>query len=331
MLTDRSPWVPGRPVRGAAAPGGTPTPRSSPRCARSSTRCGSGATSALRELTKRFDGCDPPRAARPRRRSRRRARRLDPSLRAALEFASDQILAYHESQREAEAQARAPGRPRARARGPGRPGRALRSRGPRRVPVDGADDRDPGAHRGRARDRAVRTARLRRRAIRRMRRSRPPRSPASTRCTASVARRRSRRWRTAPSRFAPVDVIVGPGNRYVAAAKREVQGIVGIESLAAESELAVIADDSTNPEWVAADLLAQAEHGPGGLAVVITWSERFADAVDAKPRARGSNATARRAEAEATLAHRVAGSCSSTARRTRSRSPTRSRPSTCSS
>ena len=97
-----------------------------------------------------------------------------------------------------------------------------------------------------------------------------------------------------------VDVIVGPGNRYVAAAKREVQGVVGIESLAAESELAVIADDSTNPEWVAADLLAQAEHGPGGVAVVITWSERFADAVDASLATRLEQTT-RRIEAEATL------------------------------
>ena len=100
--------------------------------------------------------------------------------------------------------------------------------------------------------------------------------------------------------IAPVDVIVGPGNRYVTVAKREVQGVVGIESLAAESELAVIADGSTNPEWVAADLLAQAEHGPGGLAVVITWNEEFADAVDAALTCRLEH-TARRAEAAATL------------------------------
>jgi histidinol dehydrogenase len=100
--------------------------------------------------------------------------------------------------------------------------------------------------------------------------------------------------------IAPVDVIVGPGNRYVTTAKREVQGVVGIESLAAESELAVIADGSTNPEWVAADLLAQAEHGPGGLAVVITWNESFADAVDAAL-ARRLGQTTRQAEAAATL------------------------------
>jgi histidinol dehydrogenase len=99
---------------------------------------------------------------------------------------------------------------------------------------------------------------------------------------------------------AAVDVIVGPGNRYVTVAKREVQGVVGIESLAAESELAVIGDGSTNPEWVAADLLAQAEHGPGGVAVVITWNEEFADAVDAAL-ARRLERTTRQAEAAATL------------------------------
>ena len=127
----------------------------------------------------------------------------------------------------------------------------------------------------------------------------------------------------------PVDVVVGPGNRYVAAAKREVQGVVGIESLAAESELAVIADDSTNPEWVAADLLAQAEHGPGGVAVVITWSERFADAVDAQLAAR-LELTVRRTEAEATLTSGgrlllVDNAAQAIAW------PTRSHPSTCSS
>ena len=64
----------------------------------------------------------------------------------------------------------------------------------------------------------------------------------------------------------------------------------------------MIADDSTDPEWVAADLLAQAEHGPGGVAVVITWSEQFADAVDAQPRGAARARRPRRTEAEATLA-----------------------------
>ncbi|MCB0974143.1 MAG: histidinol dehydrogenase [Actinobacteria bacterium] len=69
-----------------------------------------------------------------------------------------------------------------------------------------------------------------------------------------------------------VDVIVGPGNRYVALAKREVNGVVGIDSMAGPSELVVVADKDAPPAFVAADLLAQAEHGPDGKAVVISDS-----------------------------------------------------------
>ena len=79
----------------------------------------------------------------------------------------------------------------------------------------------------------------------------------------------------------PVDVIVGPGNRYVALAKREVAGIVGIDSFAGPSEVVVVADGSVAPRFAAADLLAQAEHGPGGAAVLVTWDADVADAVDA--------------------------------------------------
>jgi histidinol dehydrogenase len=79
----------------------------------------------------------------------------------------------------------------------------------------------------------------------------------------------------------PVDVIVGPGNRYVALAKREVAGIVGIDSFAGPSEVVVVADGSVPAAFAAADLLAQAEHGPGGSAVLVTWEESVADAVDA--------------------------------------------------
>jgi histidinol dehydrogenase len=79
----------------------------------------------------------------------------------------------------------------------------------------------------------------------------------------------------------PVDVIVGPGNRYVALAKREVAGTVGIDSFAGPSEVVVVADGSVPPEFAAADLLAQAEHGPGGTAILITWVTEVADAVEA--------------------------------------------------
>jgi len=78
----------------------------------------------------------------------------------------------------------------------------------------------------------------------------------------------------------PVDVIVGPGNRYVALAKREVAGVVGIESNAGPSEVVVVADASVPAQLVAADLIAQAEHGPDGAAVLVTWDDAVADAVD---------------------------------------------------
>jgi histidinol dehydrogenase len=78
----------------------------------------------------------------------------------------------------------------------------------------------------------------------------------------------------------PADVIVGPGNRYVALAKREVAGVVGIESTAGPSEVVVVADGSAPARLVAADLIAQAEHGPGGAAVLVTWDDAVADAVD---------------------------------------------------
>jgi histidinol dehydrogenase len=79
--------------------------------------------------------------------------------------------------------------------------------------------------------------------------------------------------------IAPVDVIYGPGNAYVALAKREVAGVVGTDT-AGPSEVAVVADDTADPRLAAADLVAQTEHGPDGAAVLVTWSETVADAVD---------------------------------------------------
>lgn len=78
------------------------------------------------------------------------------------------------------------------------------------------------------------------------------------------------------------DVVVGPGNRYVTAAKKLVSGDVGIDLLAGPSELVVLADDTADPATVAADLLAQAEHDPDALPVLVTISESLADAVDAE-------------------------------------------------
>lgn len=98
----------------------------------------------------------------------------------------------------------------------------------------------------------------------------------------------------------PVDVIVGPGNVYVALAKREVAGRVGTDTVAGPSEVAVVADEHADPELVAADLLAQAEHGPGGAAVLITWHEPLVAAVEAAL-ARRLDTAPRRSEIEATL------------------------------
>jgi histidinol dehydrogenase len=78
-----------------------------------------------------------------------------------------------------------------------------------------------------------------------------------------------------------VDVIVGPGNRYVAEAKRQLAGTVGIDSVAGPSELVVVASGDADPELVAADLLAQAEHGPDGLVVAISPDGSLLDGIEA--------------------------------------------------
>lgn len=79
--------------------------------------------------------------------------------------------------------------------------------------------------------------------------------------------------------IAPVDKIVGPGNAYVAAAKKQVFGQVGIDSIAGPSEILVIADSDNDPDWIAADLLSQAEHDVSSQSVLIADNEEFADAV----------------------------------------------------
>src|SRR6201996_7778396 len=79
----------------------------------------------------------------------------------------------------------------------------------------------------------------------------------------------------------PVDKIVGPGNAFVTAAKRRVYGAVGIDALAGPSEIVVVADGANRPDWIAADLLSQAEHDPAAQAILITDDEAFAAKVEA--------------------------------------------------
>ncbi|WP_394270411.1 histidinol dehydrogenase [Qipengyuania sp.] len=85
-------------------------------------------------------------------------------------------------------------------------------------------------------------------------------------------------------RIAPVDVVTGPGNAWVAEAKRQLYGVVGIDMVAGPSEILVIADRHNDPEWIAADLLSQAEHDPASQSILITDDRAFAaqveDAID---------------------------------------------------
>jgi len=79
-----------------------------------------------------------------------------------------------------------------------------------------------------------------------------------------------------------VDLVTGPGNIFVAAAKRLVRSVVGIDSEAGPTEIAILADDTADPSHVAADLISQAEHDPMAASVLVTTSESLADAVDAE-------------------------------------------------
>jgi histidinol dehydrogenase len=101
--------------------------------------------------------------------------------------------------------------------------------------------------------------------------------------------------------IAPVDVIAGPGNMYVALAKRLVAGHVGIAAaFAGPSEIVVVADETTPVDLAAIDLMVQAEHGPDGLSWLITWSAEVADAVAERLETLVA-AAPRRAEIEATM------------------------------
>jgi len=81
-------------------------------------------------------------------------------------------------------------------------------------------------------------------------------------------------------RIRPVDVVTGPGNAWVAEAKRQLYGVVGIDMVAGPSEILVIADGKNDPEWIAADLLSQAEHDPTSQSILITDDAGFARQVE---------------------------------------------------
>ena len=119
-------------------------------------------------------------------------------------------------------------------------------------------------------------ARRRIRGGRRPRSSRPSTWRAPTRSTASAASRRSPRWPWGRRRSPRSTCWSGPGNAYVAEAKRQLFGRVGIDLLAGPTETLVIADETVDAELCATDLLGQAEHGPDSPAILLTTSETLA-------------------------------------------------------
>ncbi len=98
-------------------------------------------------------------------------------------------------------------------------------------------------------------------------------------------------------RIAPVDVITGPGNAWVAEAKRQLYGVVGIDMVAGPSEIVVVADGRNDPDWTAADLLSQAEHDPTSQSILFTddagFADRVAEAVERQLATLATEATAR--------------------------------------
>jgi histidinol dehydrogenase len=253
---------------------------------------------ALRELTARFDGCDLELFRIPEADKQGALAELPNESRAALELARDQIAAWHEAQREKEARHV-------------RLGVEVREH---IVPVERAGCYVPG---GRAQypSSVLMTAIPARIAgVPEVVLCVPPDADgfvAPIVLAAAALAGVDEVYRVGGAQaiaalafgtetIRPVDVIVGPGNAYVAEAKRQVFGIVGIDSLAGPSEVAIVADEHVDPEWVAADLLAQAEHGPGGAATLIVWDEDVAARVDLALEALLITAT-RRDEAEATL------------------------------
>jgi histidinol dehydrogenase len=256
---------------------------------------------AVRELTKKFDGVDVDELRVPDEQVNAARDAIAPDLRAALEAAQDNILAYHRTQLHPD----------------GRHERAGVTIRDLAVPVDRAGLYIPGGRAPLASTVLMTAAPARVAGVDRVAMCSPPGpdgrlAPAILAAAAIAGVDEVYRIGGAQAIAAlaygtatvpAVDVIVGPGNRYVAIAQRMVagQGVVGVPSaFAGPSEVAVIADESTPVEFAAIDLVVQAEHGPDGVAYLITWSEPAAAAIAAEV-ARLAEASPRRREILATL------------------------------
>lgn len=254
---------------------------------------------ALRDLTERFDGCRIGDLTVPRGELRAALERVDRELRASLELAHGQILAWHQTQHGAGTEHE-------------RCGVRVREVV---VPVDRAGCYVPGGRAPLASSVLMTAVPAKVAGVGAVALCTPPRADgtvhdavlaAAALAEVDVLYRVGGAQAIAALAYGtetvdPVDVIVGPGNAYVAEAKRQVAVDVAIDGYAGPSEVVVIADASVAPVLVAVDLLAQAEHGPGGSAALLTWDETFAREVDAalaglvaaSPRASENEATLR--------------------------------------
>jgi histidinol dehydrogenase len=253
---------------------------------------------AVLEYTKRFDGCDLADTRVERSELEAALERIEPQVRAALTFARDQILAWHEAQRDKEARHE-------------RSGIHVHELV---VPVDRAGCYAPGGRAPLASSVLMTAIPARVAGVPEVVLCSPPRADGtiddSVLAAAALAEvdevhriggaQAIAALAYGTESIGAVDVIVGPGNAYVAAAKRAVAPIVGIDGFAGPSEVAIVADASVDPALVAVDLLAQAEHGPGGAVAVIAWDEEVADRVELALDALLATTT-RREDAAATL------------------------------
>ena len=253
---------------------------------------------ALRELTERFDGCVIEELRIDESELRAALDATTPEFRAALEYARDEITEYHRAQRAPEIESE-------------RNGIRIRELV---LPVERAGCYVPGGRANYPSTVLMTTIPALVAGVGEIVLCVPPASdgrvPAPTLAAAAlVGVREVYRIGGAQAIAAmafgtetirPVDVVYGPGNIYVALAKREVAGVVATD-FAGPSEVVVIADIRTPAAFAASDLLAQAEHGPGGAAVLVAWDESVLDAVDVAIGDLLADAP-RRAEIEATLA-----------------------------
>ena len=237
--------------------------------------------SAIADYTRRFDRHDPDitgwRIAAET--CQAALEQLDPALRSALELAADRIRAYHAAQKPADSESRDSAGVRL---------------GARWRPVDAAGLYVPGGRAAYPSSVLMNALPAKVAGVERLVMVTPTPDGAANPLVLAAAALAGvdEVWRIGGAQavaalaygtdhIRPVDVVVGPGNAWVAEAKRQLYGVVGIDMVAGPSEILVVADRDNDPEWIAADLLSQAEHDPTSQSILFTDDAGFADAVEA--------------------------------------------------